>query len=58
MLFWVGVMELEFFRVGVKLIDARVLNVSSRSVAFLREIFGRNEGAHSNFDPLPHAGEG
>ena len=41
------------FRVGVKLIDARVLNVSSRSVAFLREIFGQNEGAHSNFDPPP-----
>ena len=45
------------FRVGVKLIDARVLNVSSQSVAFLREIFGQNEGAHSNFDPPP-CGEG
>ena len=43
------------FRVGVKLIDARVLNVSSRSVAFLREIFERekNEGVRSNFDPPP-----
>ena len=43
-----------FFRVGVKLIDAGVLNVSSRSVAFLREIFEKkNEGVRSNFDP-PH----
>ena len=59
MLFWVEGHGVGIFRVGVTVIEARVLNVSSRSVTFLREIFGQNEGARSNFDPPPpHAGEG
>ena len=45
----------EIFRVGVKWINARLLKVSSRSAAFLGELFAkRNEG----FRSTSHTGEG
>ena len=47
------------FRVGVKLIDARVFALCFVSLGrFLRETFEKNEGICSSFDPPPHAGEG
>ena len=46
----------EISRVGVKLINARVLKVTSRSVAFLHELFAKKKnfrGLHQTLPPVP-----